>query len=435
MNEQSLLNGSYCVSPVSGPLHCTVEVPGSKSITNRALLLAALADGESILSNALFSEDSRHFLACLVSLGFPVVIDEHNRTVHITGFGGRIPKKEASLYVGSAGTAARFLTVMLSFSEGTYHMDASEQMRRRPMKPLLSALESIGVSIHYHEKEGFFPFTVTGSAHTRNEIEVDIESSSQFLSALLMSAPMKKEGLTVRLTGKPHALSYVKMTTAMMEQFGCSVLSDEGIQYTVPANQCYHAKRYQIEPDVSAACYFYAMPMLLKGSMLVKNVYFSSLQGDIRFLHLLRDLGGSLQELPEGIELSFSMDHFPGIDIDMGSFSDQTMTLSVLAPFASSPTRIRNVAHIRMQESNRIRAVITELTRLGIRCDELPDGLLIYPGPYKGGDVETYDDHRIAMSFSLIGLKQPGIRIKNPSCCKKTFEGYFEALEAIQKSV
>ncbi|MBP3542868.1 MAG: 3-phosphoshikimate 1-carboxyvinyltransferase, partial [Lachnospiraceae bacterium] len=187
----------YDVQPISGPVSLSVAVPGSKSITNRALLLAALAEGTSVLKGTLFSDDSRHFLACLQELGFPVKIDEAGRTVTVTGFGGKIPKREASIYVGSAGTAARFLTAMLGLSDGTYHLNSSEQMKKRPMKPLLDSLASIGVTVTYAEKEGFFPFTIHGSFSAKNSIEVDIGSSSQFLSALLMSAPMKAEGLTI----------------------------------------------------------------------------------------------------------------------------------------------------------------------------------------------------------------------------------------------
>lgn len=425
----------YKVKPVQGPVELALSAPGSKSITNRALLLAALAEGTSTLKGTLFSEDSRHFLSCLQSLGFPVEIDEKNHTVAVTGFGGRIPKKEAEIYVGSAGTAARFLTAMLGLSDGVYHLDASEQMRKRPMKPLLDSLVSIGVTVTYEGEEGFFPFTITGSLHTGNSIEVDIGSSSQFLSALLMSAPMKPEGLDITLTGQKHALSYVAITARMMEQFGCTVSNPEEGRYHIPAGSSYKPQHYQIEPDVSAACYFYAMAPLLGGSVLVKHVHLDSMQGDIRFLRILENWGCKLQDGPEGIVLSCQTPRsYPGIDTDLSSCSDQTMTLAALAPFASSPVTIRNIAHIRLQESNRIEAVITELRRMGITCRELPDGIVIEPGMPQASAVQTYNDHRMAMAFSLIGLVVPGIQIENPACCKKTFEEYFEILDTITQS-
>lgn len=425
----------YAVRPVTGPVSVSVNVPGSKSITNRALLLAALADGKSVLKGALFSDDSRHFLSCLQALGFPIDIDEASCTVTVTGFGGKIPKKEASIYVGSAGTAARFLTAMLGLSDGTYHLDSSEQMKKRPMKPLLDSLVSIGVEVTYEEKEGFFPFTIHGSSHTTNTIQVDIGSSSQFLSALLMSAPMKPEGLTISLTGGKHALSYVTITTKMMEHFGCQVIQPCDGSYLVPAHSAYHSLTYQIEPDVSAACYFYAMAPLLGGSVQVFHVHKNSMQGDIRFLTILEALGCELSENADGITISCSDPRsYEGIHVDLSDCSDQTMTLAALAPFASSPTVIHNIAHIRLQESNRIQAIVTELSRMGISCRELDDGLYIEPGTPHSAAIETYDDHRVAMAFSLIGLVTPGIEIKNPACCRKTFENYFQIMDKITKN-
>lgn len=422
----------YEVQPLQGPVTLSVNVPGSKSITNRALLLAALAEGTSVLKGALFSDDSRHFLSCLKELGFPVETDENNHTVTVTGFGGKIPRKEASIYVGSAGTAARFLTAMLGLSDGIYHLDSSEQMRKRPMKPLLDSLSSIGVKVIYGEREGFFPFTLIGSAHTKNSIEVNIGSSSQFLSALLMSAPMKPEGLKISLVGEKHALSYVAITARMMKQFGCTVKAPAEGQYIIPAASSYRPQNYQIEPDVSAACYFYAMAPLLGGAVQVRHVHKDSMQGDIRFLSILEAFGCKLADTPEGIRISCSSPRsYQGIEVDLSDCSDQTMTLAALAPFASSPVTIRNIAHIRLQESNRIQAIITELTRLGIRCHELEDGIYIEPGIPRAAAVETYEDHRVAMAFALIGLVVPGIQIRNPACCKKTFEEYFKMLDEI----
>ncbi len=423
---------AYEVSSLPGPISLSLSVPGSKSITNRALLLSALANGTSTLSGTLFSEDSRYFLSCLQELGFPVEICEDKKQVTVTGFGGRIPKKEASINVGSAGTAARFLTAMLGLSDGVYHLDASAQMRRRPMKPLLDSLISLGVHVDYEGVEGFFPFTITGSSHTNHTIEVDIGCSSQFLSALLMSAPIKPEGLSITLTGMTHALSYVHITTEMMEQFGCKVSSPKEGVYQIPAGSCYQPQHYQIEPDLSAACYFYAMAPLLGGNVCVNHVHFHSMQGDIQFIRLLEKLGCTCTDAAEGITVSCAKPRsYSGMEVDLSGFSDQTMTLAALAPFASSPVTIKNIAHIRLQESDRIHAIITELTRMGIHCRELPDGIYIEPGIPSAASIETYEDHRMAMSFALIGLVVPGVKILNPSCCKKTFEAYFEILDQI----
>lgn len=424
-------NEYYQVTPISSPSFIETEVPGSKSITNRALLLAALADGTSTIKGTLFSDDSRHFLQCLIDLGFPVTIEESSHTVSVTGFQGKIPKKEASIYVGSAGTAARFLTAMLGLSDGIYHLDASEQMRKRPMKPLLDALESIGVKIVCQEKNGYFPFTIYGCADTKSSIQVDISHSSQFLSALLMSAPMKKDGLSIELVGG-HALSYVNITTKMMSQFGCQTIQKGAQIYQIPPAQSYQAREYQVEPDVSAACYFYAMAPLLNTKVLVRHIHFDSMQGDMRFLSILEEMGCSLDDTQEGILVSApSSGKYSGITVNMGDCSDQAMTLAAIAPFAEEPVKIRGIEHIRFQECNRIEAICNELMRMGISCKECDTGIDILPGIPHSATIETYEDHRIAMAFSLVGLRVDGIVISHPSCCKKTFENYFEILDSI----
>lgn len=424
----------YSVPTIIAPSLISTDVPGSKSITNRALLLAALSEGTSTITGALFSDDSRHFLKCLVELGFPVEIDEPARTVKVTGFGGKIPKKEAEIYVGSAGTAARFLTAMLGLSDGTYRLDSSEQMKKRPMKPLLSALESIGVKITYEEKEGFFPFVIHGNAKISSVVQVDISNSSQFLSALLMAAPMKKEGLSIELVGGKHALSYVNITIKMMEQFHCKISSENNQIYHVNGNQSYQAQNYHVEPDVSAACYFYAMSPLLNTKVLVHHVHTDSMQGDIRFLSILESMGCSFVDTPDGIVVSPPISGvLKGISVDMSDCSDQTMTLAALAPFAESSVKIRGIEHIRLQESNRIQAICNELTKMNIICKEEETGIDIFPGTPIPTIVETYDDHRIAMAFSLIGLRISGIVIHHPECCRKTFENYFDIIEEISK--
>lgn len=417
--------------PVHTKKPFAVEVPGSKSITNRALLLAALADGRSILKGVLFSDDSRHFLKGLQALGFQLEIEEDRHRVTVYGQGGKIPAKEASVYVGSAGTAARFLTAMLGFSKGKYYMDASEQMKKRPMAPLLTSLRELGVRITCDGKEGYFPFTLEAEGLCKQEITVNIEYSSQFLSALLMSACMQEKDFTIHITGK-HALSYIHITTTMMEEFGCKVEKQGEDTYVIRGGQTYVAREYQIEPDVSAACYFFAMAPLLGTEVTVKHLNFSSMQGDMKFLELLMKMGCSAKENEEGITVYPPKDGIlKGIEADMGSCSDQTMTMAALAPFADSPVIIRNIGHIRYQESDRIKAIVQELTKLGIVCEDMGDAIRIEPGVPKGGSICTYEDHRMAMAFSLIGLRVPGIVIEDPLCCAKTFENYFEILNEI----
>lgn len=413
-----------------------VEVPGSKSITNRALLLATLASGKSKLRGVLFSDDSRHFLKCVQNLGFETWVDEENRTIEVNGLGGRIPLREASQYVGSAGTAARFLTAYLGVSDGIYHMDASEQMRRRPMAPLLASLRELGCEIKCNEKEGYFPFTLRGHGFGKNDITVDINNSSQFLSALLIASRLSEADFTVRVQGA-HGMAYIDMTCRMMEQFGVKATFDAGANsFTTKAGQHYNALDYTVEPDVSAACYFYACVPLLHIPVLVRGVHFCSLQGDIAFLKVLEQMGCSMEDSEEGILVKPPMDkRYSGVTVDMSAFSDQAITLAAIAPFANSPTTITGIGHIRFQESDRIRAIVTELGKMGIRCEETEDSIRIYPGEPGASEVDTYEDHRMAMGFSLTGLMSEGIVIRNPSCCRKTFENYFEVLDGVIKTV
>lgn len=438
-------SGTYALKPL------TVSVPGSKSITNRALLLATLAEGCSTLHGALFSDDSRFFLKCIQDLGFDTDVKEEEKAITVKGNGGGVPTSNASLYVGSAGTAARFLTAYLGVSHGTYHMDASEQMRRRPMAPLLASLEELGCEITYSQcssqcssvhascslsptvsfQEGFFPFTLQGRGFRKSEITVDIKHSSQFLSALLISACLAEKDFTIHIKGT-HGMAYIDMTLRMMEQFGVKAKQISEDTFFIGKGQSYHALNYQIEPDVSAACYFYAMAPLLGIPVLVRRVFFDSLQGDVAFLHILEQMGCTAQKTSEGILLNPpESGHFRGVSADMSACSDQAITLAAIAPFADSPTTITGIGHIRFQESDRIHAIASELGKMGIHCEETQNSLTIHPGSPKPSLVETYDDHRMAMGFSLIGLRSEGIVIDNPDCCRKTFENYFDILTEV----
>ncbi|MCR5742788.1 MAG: 3-phosphoshikimate 1-carboxyvinyltransferase [Lachnospiraceae bacterium] len=404
-----------------------VSVPGSKSITNRALLLAALSDGRCKLNGVLFSDDSRHFLKCLVDLGFDVSINEEEREVLVRGLGGAIPKSEGSVYVGSAGTAARFIAALLGISDGVYTLDSSEQMKKRPMKPLLAALRSMGTDITYHGEEGFFPFTLDGRGADAREIAIDIGDSSQFLSALLISSVCFKDGLTIHVKGS-HGMSYIEMTVKMMEQFGVKVLRPDESTFVVEAGQHYHLDSYDIEPDMSAAAYFYAAAAILKTSTVVRGVKRVGLQGDVKLFDVLENMGCEVHETAEGV-LVKGPEVLRGVDVDMREFSDQAITVACTAVFATGQTKITGIGHIRHQESDRIHGIATELSRMGIEVLEGDDYLVITPGCPKSAAIETYDDHRMAMGFSLVGLRAEGIEILNPMCCRKTFENYFEVLD------
>lgn len=421
----------YQVKKLGRKKEIIVSVPGSKSITNRALLMAALSEHRVMLKGALFSDDSRYFLQSLKDLGFEVTVDEADKSVDVKGTGGRIPRDNAEIYVGSAGTAARFLTAMLGLSGGTYTINASEQMKKRPMKPLFEALEQLGTRFEYLEKEYFLPVKVLGREEGRKKIMLDIEKTSQPLSALLMTGVMAKEGLEIHVTGEKKTGSYVQITRKMMESFGC-VTKFDGNSYFVPAGSMYEIDEYQIEPDVSAACYFYGIAAITGGSAVVRNVHKDTMQGDIQFTEVLEQMGCSVEETPHGIKVSAPQDGIlHGITVDMNNFSDQALTLAALSIFADAPVSIRNIGHIRLQECDRIRAISENMSRLGIKCEERPDEITIYPGETKSAEIETYDDHRVAMAFTLVGVVRPGITILNPVCCKKTFENFFEIIESL----
>ncbi len=426
------MNDIYVVKQYKNKKEINISVPGSKSITNRALMLAAISNGICVVNNILFSDDSRAFLDCLNSIGFELKIDEYKKTVTVYGQGGKIPCRNAEINVRSAGTAARFLTALLAFSGGNYVLNSSEQMKKRPIKPLLDVLKREGVHVKYLENEGFFPFEIKSSGIHGGSLEIDTGLSSQFASALMMSGAVCENGIEIKMSGKRIEGAYIKLTYNMMKHFNMDIEKNNSCFYVRKKQSCIN--EYNVEPDLSAACYFYAMAPLLNINVTVNGVYKNSIQGDLKFIYVLEKLGCKIDETEKGIKV-YGVESYYGITVDMNDFSDQTMTLSAIAPFAKSPTTIKNIEHIRYQESDRISAIINELSKLGIICHELEtkDGIIIYPGDINSGVVETYDDHRIAMSFSLIGLKTGGIKISNPMCCRKTFEGFFDLLDDITK--
>ncbi len=382
-----------------------VSVPGSKSITARAMLLAAVAEGTSTLFNAQFSDDCQTFLNCLKDLGIPVEV--HGTTVKITGCGGKLSSKEGKINVGSAGTAARFLPAFLAFQEGKYYLDCSEQMRTRPVAELLTSLKGLGAKFTFHGEENCYPFTIEGTASPADEVTVDITKSSQFLSALLISTACAGKPIKIKVNGT-HGLDYVNMTLDMMWSFGLTVEEGKG-EYTVCGS--YSAKKYDIEPDISAACYFYAINKILGTEISVGGVMPHSMQGDLKFIKLL--------------------EKFDGGRVDMHEFSDQALTLAAVAPYLKNPTEICGVAHIRKQECDRIAAIVTNLTAMGVKCEEREDGVKIYPAQPKPALIKTFGDHRVAMAFAVTGLHADGIEIENAEVCSKTFKNYFEVLDGL----
>lgn len=415
-----------------GPTSILVSVPGSKSITNRALLLAALAEGKSTLTGALFSNDSADLIRCLSDLGINIDADRKKHTITVTGCGGKIPVKEAFINVGSAGTAARFITALLAFSHGTYTLDASDQMKKRPMKPLLDALSSIGVKIAYLGEEGHFPFVLDSGNIHGNEISVDIGVSSQFLSGLLMAGVLSHKGLTVKLTGTRKSLPYVSMTASVMKSFGNLPVTDKEGTWHVKSGH-YKACDYSIEPDMSAACYFFAMAQIMGISVKVNGVHRESLQGDVKFLDVLLSLGALITEDPGGLCVK-GPEGYAGGHFNLNDFSDQALTLAAVALFAETPVTITGIGHIRKQESDRIEAIAINARALGAQVSDTDDSVTIGPGAVDRSDnvvIKTFSDHRVAMAFAIAGLRRRGVIIDEPCCVSKTFPEFFDLLTAI----
>ena len=447
----------YEVKRASKPIVGRVVVPGSKSVTNRALFMAAMAQGHSALEGVLFSDDSRHFIGSLESLGYKVHVDEEKKRVESDGTGGDIPNKTGTIDVGSAGTAARFLTAMLALSDGEYTINATPQMQARPMDALFDALTELGARFEYIGESGHLPVKVRGrrfgieeakckpeagseiilpeKSGARAEVHVDISRSTQFLSALMMAGVLVPEGLDIKITSEKTDGAYIRITAAMMKDFGCEVIYD-GHDYHVPAGQGYSVGEYYIEPDISAACYFWASAAVTGGSVTVVGSRYGMMQGDMKFLDVLSRMGCIVTETEDGINVTAPESGvLNAVDVDMNDFSDQTMTLAAIAPFAQGTTRIHGIGHIRLQESDRIEAILTNLRAMGIECgtfkEDGREGIYVCHGEPKPAHIKTFDDHRMAMAFSVTGLVAEGIVIENPMCCKKTFENFFEVLESV----
>jgi 3-phosphoshikimate 1-carboxyvinyltransferase len=420
---------SYTVQPAARPVDGAIRPPGSKSYTNRALLLAGLASGTSTLSGALFSDDTLHMARGLAALGLEVHADEAARTFTITGAGGMVPADRASVYVGNSGTTARFLAPMMALGRGTYELDGDEAMRARPIQPLLDAMAALGARAKSVRDNGCLPIRIEGGGFEGGRTRMPGSISSQFFSALLMVGPRLGRGVVLDVEGELVSKPYLEVTAQAMKAFGATLKHDAFRRFEVTLGG-YEATAYEVEPDASAASYFFAAAALTRGRVVVKGLGSSSLQGDLQFVRLLEKMGCRVRQTATETEV-VGPPKLSGIEADMAGLSDTAQTLAAIAPFANGPTRITGIGFIRKKETNRIAAMVTELTRLGVRAEEEKDGLVVYPGSPRPGRVETYDDHRMAMSFSVLGLAAHGIDILNPRCVSKTFPEYFSELEKL----
>ena len=418
------------VQPVLKPLDATIEVPGSKSYTNRALLVAAMAHGVSTLTGALFSDDTRYMSASLRKLGVKIEADEAQATFDVHGNGGEIPVSSVDLYIGNSGTTSRSLTAYLSLGRGRFVIDGDEPMRRgRPISDLLDALRQIGVSARSQFENGHLPVIVKADGLEGGKTQLDVSKSSQFLTALLLIAPYAKKGMEIEVIGK-REMPYIDITLAVMAAFGVQVINEDYKYFRIEGGQQYQPRVYNIEPDASNASYFFAAAALTGGRVTVQHLHSDSAQGDVQFIHILEQMGCQTTVSDTGITVTGPR-QLKGIDVDMRAISDTALTLAVIAPFADSKVTIRNIEHTRWQETDRIHAMVTELRKLGVPVVEHQDGLEISPSPITPAAIDTYDDHRMAMAFSLVGLKTSGIRINDPECVSKTFPNYFQVLREL----
>jgi 3-phosphoshikimate 1-carboxyvinyltransferase len=421
---------SLKIEPITHSLNATVRVPGSKSLTNRALLIAALADRATRLTNALFSDDSKYFAQALQTLGFDVQLDETNHEMTVTGLGGNIPAEKAELFIGNAGTAARFLSAFLTLGNGQYILDGEPRMRERPIKDLIDALNQLGVEMEAANNCPPVEIFAKGLHGGKTKIAGNI--SSQFLSALLMVAPYAQTPIEVELTTELNSKPYVDMTISIMKDFGVEIERLGYERFTIHPAHYSPLSTFQIESDASAASYFFAAPVICGGTVKVENISRKSVQGDIAFFDVLSQMGCEVTEGENYIEVT-GTSSLQGIDVDMRDIPDTAQTLAVVAPFASSPTRIRGIASARVKETDRVSATCIELKRLGVSVEEHEDGMTIHPvEKMRPASIQTYNDHRMAMAFSLIGLRFDGVTIENPSCVSKTFPNYFEVLETLR---
>ncbi len=418
------------IRPLARPINAVISVPGSKSITNRALVLAALAEGETVLENALFSEDSHWCSQCLGQMGIPIAADKAAARFVVQGKGGAFPAAHADLFVGNSGTTARFLVAAAALGGGTYRFDGVPRMRQRPIGALLAALRQLGAHFSFEGAPEAFPLNVHGVGLNGGAATLEATNSSQYVSALLQAAPYARRDVLLTLTGEVVSEPYIEMTVRVMAQFGVQVEVQDQRTYHVQAGQRYQAQHYVIEPDASNATYFFAAAALIGGRVRVPHLSANSLQGDAHFVDVLEQMGCQVVCGTDYLEVH-GTGQLHGVDVDLNAMSDTAQTLAAIAPFARTPTHIRNIEHIRHKETDRIAAIVTELRKLGAQVEESADSVTIYPSTLQPAAIDTYDDHRMAMAFAVTGLALDGVRINNPACTAKTFPDYFTRFEAL----
>ncbi len=423
------LHDPFPVEPITSPFDVVVRLPGSKSITPRARVCAALADGVSTLTNALHADDTEAMVEGLRGMGAAIEADWPAGHLVVTGTAGRPVSDVAIVDARLSGTTSRFLLPVAGLGEGLRRVDGANRMRERPMDEVLDAVRALGAVVEDVGAPGHLPVEVVGGTLAGGEVAVRGDVSSQFLSGLLLAGPAMPTGLVVHLVGALVSQPYVRLTEQVMADFGVTVERPDDATWVV-APQGYRAGEHAVEPDASAASYAFAAAALLGSSVTVEGLGTHARQGDLSFVDVLADMGAEVQQTDTATTVR-GTGHLRGVDVDMAQISDTAQTLAVLAAFAEGPTTVRGIGFIRGKETDRIRAVVAELQRLGIGATEDPDGFTVLPGPLRPATVRTYDDHRMAMAFALAGLKAEGIAILDPGCVAKTYPGFWDDLRGL----
>lgn len=417
-----------------GPLNSAngeIQIPGSKSLSNRILLLATLAQGTTKITNLLDSDDIRHMLNALKTMGVRYQLEDEGRTCILEGLAGPINVDHADLFLGNAGTAMRPLTAALCLGSGEYRLHGEPRMHERPIGDLVDALQSLGVDVQYEGTKDYPPLTIKANGITGGEVSIKGNISSQFLTALLMSAPLAKGDLTIKVDGELVSKPYIDITLHVMKQFGVDVDNQDYKAFVIKGNQTYQSPgEIMVEGDASSASYFLAAAAIAGGKIKVHGVGSDSVQGDVKFAEALKAMGANITYGPTWIEAERG--ELNGIDMDMNHIPDAAMTIATTALFATGPTTIRNIYNWRVKETDRLYAMATELKKLGADVIEGEDYITVQPlKDVQHAAIDTYNDHRIAMCFSLVAFSNSAVTINDPGCTSKTFPTYFELFKNI----
>jgi 3-phosphoshikimate 1-carboxyvinyltransferase len=408
---------------------CQVIVPGSKSYTHRVLIAAALSDGMCTVKNALVSEDTQFTIDALKQMG--IRIDVHNSDILVYGKSGHMQSCDVPIYLGNSGTSMRLLTAVVALGEGTYTLSGTKRMGKRPIQDLLNALQQIGVSARSLNDNGCPPVEVKAEKLLGDKVDINCQKSSQFLSALLLIAPYTKKGLEIRVSRGPVSRPYVDLTVELMKTFGISLKRKGYLKFRVPGAQVYKAGEYRVEADCSQAGYFWGAAAITGAEIKVVGVDANSPQGDVRFVDLLQTMGCQVRKEKDGIGVLGGP--LCAIEADLCDMPDLVPTLAVVAAFAKGKTVIRNVAHLKAKESDRLTAVVAGLAKMGIKAHCTENTLVVKGGNPRGSIIDTYNDHRIAMSFAIAGLCVPGIFIRGERCVEKSFPTFWQVFEGLYR--